>query len=220
MTSSSPGVPSDPSRTSQQGASPDIHAVPEEFERGALAWFSRASQSLGLASHPLLGSIQYQTMEELPDDSVMNGAFGSEQRTSLHKGMHFKTEWIVSLDETLDFELDSFLARLYTLAEEHASQTTRSILEHISAVSEEHDQVVEAKGRPFFDVVCESLEKLEFVFDDEGRHNVAIVLHPDDVKLLQSLTPDQQSIIDHIVQRKRDEWNAKRRRRNFPKLTD
>lgn len=217
LTAASPDMPSEHA-AGQQSARPSFDATPEEYERGALAWFTRASQALGRASHPLLASIEHQTMEELPDDSVITGASGSETGASLYKGMHFQSEWIVSLDEALDFDLDEFITRLYTMSEKHASQATKNILAHISAVSEEYGQVVEAKGREFFEVICESLEKLEFVFDEEGKHNMTLVLHPDNVKLMESLTPEQRSVIDQIVQRKREEWNAKRRRRNFPKL--
>jgi hypothetical protein len=159
-------------------------------------------------------------MDELPDPSVTDGALGSEQSTPLYTKMSIRSEWVVSLDEALDFDLDGFITRLYTIAEEHASQTTKSILEHISALSEEHGHVVDASGRPFFDAICESLEKLEFIFDEEGNHNMALVLHPDNFKLVAALTPDQKSAIDRIVQRKREEWDAKKRRRNLPKLTD
>lgn len=220
MTATSPETASEDPVEGQQSARPHFHAEPEEFERGALAWFSRASQSLGRALHPILGSIEHQTMEDLPDNSVITSALGSPEGARLHKDMHFKTEWIVALDETLDFDLDEFISRLYTISDEHASQATRNILAHISAVSEEYGQVVDAKGRDFFEVICESLEKLEFVFDEDGNHNMTLVLHPDNVSLIESLTPVQRSGIDQIVQRKREEWNAKRRRRNFPKLPD
>lgn len=218
MAATPPDGPSEQPVEGQLSARPRIQAVPDEFGRGAMAWFSRASLSLGRASHPFLASIQHQTMEELPDASVTRRALGAEPDVPLYQGMHFKTEWIVSLDESLDFDLDEFITRLYTVSEEHASQSTRSILAHISAVSEAHGQVVEVKGRPIFDVICESLEKLEFAFDEDGNHNMTLVLHPDNVKLMESLTPEQKSVMDQIIQRKREEWNAKRRRRKLPKL--
>jgi hypothetical protein len=219
MTATPPDEPCDQPVESHT-THPKIHALPDEFERGALVWFSRASRSLAQASHPFLASIEHQTLDELPDPSVVTRTLGSDEDASLYQGMHFKYEWIVSLDETLDFDVDVFITNLYTMSEEHASQATKNILDYISAVSKEHGQIVDARDRPFFEVICEAMEKFEFVFDEEGNHNMTLVLHPDNVKLLEALTPEQQSIIDKIIQRKREEWNAKRRRRNFPKLPD
>ncbi|WP_461170835.1 hypothetical protein [Arthrobacter sp. Z1-15] len=220
MAEKSPKTLGEHAARGQHIAEPSIHASPDEYELGALAWASRASQSLGSASHPFLASIERQTMEELPDGSVIAGAEGGVEGVPLYKESHYKFEWIVPLDEALDFDLDQFITRLYIMSEEHASRLTKSILNHISAVSEEYGQVVNAEGRPFFDVICDSLEKLEFVFDDEGNHNIRLMLNPDDAKLFASITPEQQLVLDQIVQRKREEWNAKRRRRNFPRIPD
>lgn len=220
MAETPPEPPSAYAATSQHRTPPSIHAAPGEYERGALAWASRASQSLGNASHPFLASIERQATEELPDGSVTANTTAEEGGVPLYKEIRYKSEWTVSLDETLDFDLDQFLTRLYTISVEHASQMTKSILNHISAVSEEYGQVVNAKDGSFFEAICESLEKLEFVFDDDGNHNIKLVLNPHDAKVLEPITPEQQLVLDQIVHRKREEWNAKRRRRNFPRIPD
>ncbi|MCP1413676.1 hypothetical protein [Paenarthrobacter sp. A20] len=197
-----------------------IHAVPQEYAHGALVWFTRASRELAKASSPLLASIESTTMDDIPDHSVDSGRRGAGRETPDVKGTLFRYEWEISVEQPLDFDVEDFLTKLYEMSEAHGAQATKNILDHISAVSEEHGQVVEAGDRPFFEVLSESLEKLDFDFDENGNHGMRLVLHPDNMKLVQGLTEDQRSALDQIVERKRGEWNAKRRRKQLPRLPD
>lgn len=220
MAAVSPDSPDEHANGGQRNFQRSVHAAPEEFERGAITWLSHASRSLGRASDSFLASIEYVSMDEMPDESVTTNPSGADGDIHLYKSMHFKSEWIISLDESLYFDLDSFLTRLYVLSEQHAAHLTKGIINHISETSIAYGQVVNAADRPFFDVYCESLENLEFTFDDDGKPNITLLVHPETAAQIPTFTPEQQLAIDQIVQRKRDEWNAKRRRRKLPELPD
>ncbi|RBY85959.1 hypothetical protein [Blastococcus sp. TF02A-26] len=85
-------------------------------------------------------------------------------------------------------------------------------------MTEEHGNTIDAGGRDFFDVVAETLETIEMTFDDEGRPNLTIVMHPDQAEKLRDKqpTPEQEARLDAILERRKEEWLASRRRRDLP----
>ncbi len=94
----------------------------------------------------------------------------------------------------------------------------RGMLEHISAVTDEYGNTIDASGRDFFDVFAETLETVEMTFDQEGRPNLTIVMHPDTMERLRGKqpTPEQEARINAIMDRRKEEWHASRRRRDLP----
>jgi len=86
----------------------------------------------------------------------------------------------LDLDEVLTFDVPATLARLFEMADEWGGQLVRGMLGHISDVSDEHGQTVDASGRDFGDVLIESMERLEITFDESDNPVMpTLVMHPD-----------------------------------------
>ena len=55
-------------------------------------------------------------------------------------------------------------------------------------------------------------------FDEEGNHNLTVVVHPDLAAKLRDreLTPEQEARMSAVLERRREEWRAARRRPDLP----
>jgi hypothetical protein len=104
------------------------------------------------------------------------------------------------------------------MAQDVGSQMVKMFIEHVSEVSEEVDNVVSAEDRDFFDVYAEALEKVEMTFDENGDHNLTMLVNPETHDRLRDKTPtpEQEARINAIIDSKREEWRAARRRRELP----
>lgn len=191
--------------------------MPREYDIGGVRWFSDAARELARALHPLLAQVTREELAEGPPPQV-EGAELPAEASSLYRPMAVRHEWTVSIDDVAAFNLEQFLADLHALADSMGGQMVRGMLEHISAVTDEYGNTIDATGRDFFDVFAETLETIETSFDDEGRPNLTIVMHPDTMEKLhnQQPTPEQEARINTILNRKKEEWLASRRRRDLP----
>jgi hypothetical protein len=191
--------------------------MPREYDIGGVRWFSDASRELARALHPLLAQVTREELAEGPSPRAEGDALPAEA-SSLYRPMAIRHEWTVSIEDVAAFNLDQFLADLYALADSMGGQMVRGMLEHISAVSDEYGNTIDAGGRDFADAFSESLETMDISFDEEGKPNLTLVMHPDQVEKLRENppTPEQEARIDAILERRKEEWLASRRRRDLP----
>ena len=191
--------------------------MPREYDIGGVRWFSDASRELARAIHPLLAQVTREELVEGPPPRTEDAPLPDEA-SSLYRPMAVRHEWTVSIEDVATFNLDQFLADLYALADSMGGQMVRGMLEHISAVSNEYGNTIDAGGRDFFEVLAETLETIDMAFDDKGRPNLTIVMHPDQVEKLRNKQPtaQQEARIDAILEQRKEEWLASRRRRDLP----
>jgi hypothetical protein len=136
-------------------------------------------------------------------------------RSPLYRGIRLQHEWTTSVDEILSYDTDSLLGNIAQAADEMGGQLVRAMAEHISAICDQTGNVVDASGRNFYDAIIEVTETMELAFDDEGRIQQQILLHPDSLPK-EPPTPDQEARLKAVIDRKREEWNAARSRRELP----
>lgn len=191
--------------------------MPREYEIGGVRWFSGAAREMARALHPLLAQVPREELAEGPPPQNEGAALPPEA-SSLYRPIATKHAWTVSVEDVTAFNVDQFLTDLYSLADSMGRQMVRGMLEHISDITEEYGNVVDATGRDFADAFADSLETMEISFDADGRPNLMILLHPEQAEKLRDNppTPEQEMRIDAIVSRRREEWFAARRRRDLP----
>ena len=191
--------------------------MPREYEIGGMRWFSEAAREMARALHPLLAQVTRVELAEGPAPLPAGTPLPSEA-SSLYRPMALQHEWTVSIGDVAAFNLEQFLADLHALADDMGGQMVRGMLEHISAVTEEYGNTIDAAGRDFFDVYADTLETIDTTFDEEGHPNLTIVMHPDQLVKLRDKqpTPEQEARINAILYRRREEWLASRRRRDLP----
>ena len=189
--------------------------VPHEYETGGMRWFSDAVRELERALHPLLAQIPRVEVTDMPQ-SPPEGEPLPAEASPLYRPVAAKHAWTVHLEDVVTFNVEQLLTDLNEMAQDVGSQVVKAFIEHISDVSEQVGNVVSADGRDFFDVLTESIESMEITFDENGNHNLTLLVNPATHNDLKAPTVEQQTRMDAIMDRKREEWRAKRRRRDLP----
>lgn len=191
--------------------------MPREYEIGGVRWFSDTVREMQRALHPLLAQIPRVELADRPARPAEGEPLPAEA-SSLYRPTVVSHEWRVSIEDVVAFQADQFLADTYTLADNTGGQIVKAFLELVSDVSEEYGNVIDGSGRDFFDVYADSLETIDMSFDDDGQHNLTVVLRSDQMDNLRGKkpTPEQEARINAILERRREEWRASRRRRDLP----
>lgn len=195
----------------------DVWAVPNEYSNAAALWVSDAVNSLSRELHPLLATVRREHVADLPrPDEHAPGA--AELASPLHRDIEVSHRFTISVPDLVSGDVGSFLATVVDLADEFGRQMARGMLQHISDICDESGQTVSAAGRDLFDVIIESLETIDISFDEHGNHNLSLVTHPDTAREFASKTPtpEQQERMRAVLERRREEWDASRRRRDLP----
>jgi hypothetical protein len=188
--------------------------IPEEYQTGARAWTSRAINDLARALHPILAMARQEQVSDLPRvDEAASGL-----ASPMYRSLVAKHEFSVTVDEVLNFDIDKFLATLYSIADDFGDQFVGAMFEHISEVCDENGQVVRVDGTAIFDALADALEKMDVAFDDDGNHGLVLAVNPETARKLSALTPtpEQEQRAQRILERKREEWRDSHRRRELP----
>ena len=191
--------------------------IPHEYEIGGVRWVSDAVHELERAQHPLLAQIPRVELVDMPHPPPEGEPLPAEA-SPLYRPTVTKHEWTVRVEDVVNFNVEQLLVDLDGMAQDVGSQMVKMFIEHVSEVSEEVDNVVSAEDRDFFDVYAEALEKVEMTFDENGDHNLTMLVNPETHDRLRDKTPtpEQEARINAIIDSKREEWRAARRRRELP----
>ncbi len=187
-----------------------------EYDAAFSRFFSQTMRVLAQAHSPLLAQMRFI---EMP------GTLGSRVRD--RQGMDIvldpaktATEVTSDLKAVRDGDYEQLYEAMFESADAMAEQLVGYFVESMGKVTEGTGNVVDAGGRRFgFDVLYETLEKLEFSVDENGELVMpSLVMNPADAKKLQDLPPltdAQQQALDELKEGKREEALARRRRRRL-----
>ena len=187
-----------------------------EYDAAFSRFFSQTMRVLAQAHSPLLAQMRFI---EMP------GTLGSRVRD--RQGMDIvldpaktATEVTSDLKAVRDGDYEQLYEAMFESADAMAEQLIGYFVESMGKVMEGTGNVVDAGGRRFgFDVLYETLEKLEFSVDENDELVMpSLVMNPAEAKKLQDLPPltdAQQQALDELKERKREEALARRRRRRL-----
>jgi len=129
--------------------------------------------------------------------------------------MPVKSEFSLTATEMLDGDPTLLAGKLVDLAEGYLASLMPQVFAAIAAATEAAGTTINAGGQPFSaDLFIGMLEKLELEFDDAGQINLDIVTGPG--MSVPTYSEDDQRRIGEVIERKRQEFVAKRRRRQLP----
>lgn len=187
-----------------------------EYDAAFGRFFSQTMRVLAQAYSPLLAQMHFI---EMP------GTVGSRVRD--RQGMDIvldpgktSTEVTSDLKAVRAGDYERLYEAMYESAGSMAEQLVGHFVESMGKVTEGTGNVTDAGGRPFgFDVLYETLEKLEFSVDENDELVMpSLVIHPTQAEKLRDLPPltdEQQRKLDELKERKREEALARRRRRRL-----
>lgn len=188
-----------------------------EYAVAERAFIGGTLDALARANDPLLARIQVERTTRVPRTQITtdSGEVVEQQPVEI------RTKLTQTPQDIIDGKLDDLLASLDQAAEEYAEQFGKHFYEQLSHITEATGNVVDASGRPFFDSLYEMYEKIDLQFDEEGRIAQELHLNPADVEKWQKgweeMTPEQHAKLAALVERKRQEFNARRRNRRLPR---
>lgn len=187
-----------------------------EYDDAFSRFIRETLQALAVARSPLLGQIEsFETSgtvaSRIRDRSGLDLAL-EPQKTSTEFSSDFKAVRAgdyVELQAELDRGSDSM-----------AEQMEGLVVDGMRQITESTGNVVHAGGRPLsFDVMYETLEKMEFSLDDDDELVMpSILLHPDQMKRIAQLpepTPEQTAKLEALKEKKKAEALARRRSRRL-----
>lgn len=193
---------------------PRLWAMPDEYAAGAARWVSDSVDALSRELHPLLATVRREKVADLPPNDEGQPAVASP----LYRGIELQHVVTWDIEYVLDGSVEVFLGLVFNLADEMGSQMVRGMLQHISDICDASGQTISAEGREYFDVVAETLETIDMSFDEDGKPNLVMVLNPDTARRLEGRqpSPEQAERMRQILERRKEEWDAERRRRDLP----
>jgi hypothetical protein len=127
----------------------------------------------------------------------------------------------ISHDDVVETNAGAILAAIDEGAAQHHEALTRFILSNLEQLTEATGNTVDASGKPLFEAVYELFDKLELTFEEDGSvsKGFAMVASPDVVEKMMQLeaemTPDQRKKFEDLMDRKREAFFARRRRREL-----
>jgi hypothetical protein len=126
----------------------------------------------------------------------------------------------ITQDEVLSYDIESVSTKLYDFENSVVDQTARGLFGNLGQVTNFVGNEVDARGKPFsFDLLLETLERIQVEFDDSGEPQLpTLIAPPNVVKNFKRLnpTPEQNRRYNEIMERKRKDYLAKKRYRKLP----
>lgn len=184
-----------------------------EYDAAGQRFFNVGIRALMDAQGGVYSLVSKESMEQLPDYSVPL----PDDDTVRGRPIEASSVVVIRDEDVITGDVESVVAAMDSVAIEMTDQITKGVLDHISEICASTGNVV--TGELSYDVINDVIEKLDFSFDEEGNHNISVVVNPQSAQRLRTLgapTAEQQARNDAIIARKRAEWNARRGSRSLP----
>jgi hypothetical protein len=149
------------------------------------------------------------------------GGFRYEEKnkelvTPLHK-LSFTIE--ISIRAIKEFDLEEMGKQIYDFSQQQIEKFHKMMFETLDKVTELTGNQVSAEGKPPSpDLILDMLEKVEIRFDNEGKPILpTLVVAPETGKKLAEVkfTPEQEERQRQIIEKKKNEFYAKKRYRGL-----
>lgn len=130
----------------------------------------------------------------------------------------FQQEGIFHHDVIRLTNVDEFVSILYLMGTRFRDQLSKNLIETLLTVTESSGNTIDKKGDPLsWNMFLELIEAMEVRFDADGQMLSAptVIMNPETAARLDKIPkPDDfEQRIEEILLRKRDEFNAEKRRR-------
>ena len=187
--------------------------IPSEYDAAAERFMAIGVRALMEAQGGIYSLLSKESMSQVPDYSPSL----PDDEISYGRPIEASSVATINYDDVISGDFDSILVVMDKIAAEMAGQITKEVFAYISEVCERFGNVV--TGELSYDKIADAVEQINFTFNENGNHNVTLVMNPETLEKIRALgppTPQQQGRIDAIISRRRDEWNARRGSRSLP----
>jgi hypothetical protein len=184
--------------------------------RGAFGkFFHGALNALMKAKDPVLGMINVETKEHLPTYQLTTTAGETVEFETITSEMGFT----LNHSDLVSGNFGALILSLDDAADQGLKNLMPKFFEYLGRVCDATGNVIDGKGQPFsFDQVLDALDKIQIDFDDAGKPEMpTMVLSPELFEKIRMHPPTeaQNQRREEIINRKREEFNARRRTRQI-----
>jgi hypothetical protein len=196
-----------------------VAAGQHEYEAATGRWFSAAVERVMRATDPVYAQIPHQRVEALPE-LVVPLPDGQEMRVAPE---HVAASGDVSPEGIITGQLDDVHLIVVEAADQMLRQFMTMFFAQVQEATDRVGNLIDAEGDPF-EGFFSALDRMQLIFDDDGVPRIQMIASPDDEdrirRALDDATPDQMRRLQELLGRKREEFNAARRRRRLPRHGD
>jgi hypothetical protein len=187
-----------------------------EYEQAFSTFTYAAIHELMNQKEPVLGSIKRVKMPVVP---VVRNTLPSGQVVE-NEPVLVKSPFSFPVKDAISGNVESLLVAIDDAAEDGIRTIMPQFFRYLDRLSEAAGTGTDAKGRPpSHELLFEALEKMDIEFDEEGKAVMpTLIMHPDMAQALWKLpppTPEQNSKFEQMMQRKKQEYNDRRRHRKL-----
>jgi hypothetical protein len=137
-----------------------------------------------------------------------------------NKPLMIESKVVIKWDDIRSCNLDALAVQVDAMADERLSIMMPHFFSVLQKTSDAAGTATDVRGEPFtFEVYLAGLQKIDLQFDRDDQPILPkLVVHPTMAKHLASLPPpteEQQRAYSDLIERKRREFNARRRYRKL-----
>lgn len=127
----------------------------------------------------------------------------------------------IDWDAIIAGRIEPLLASLDEAAAHHHEELSKFFFSNMDTLTAATGNQVDASGKSFFEYMYEMFEKVELSFEPDGRisRGFTFVVHPDTFEAMRKkeaeMTADERQRLDALIDRKREEYFARRRSRRL-----
>jgi hypothetical protein len=196
-----------------------LPAGQREYEAATARWFSATVDKIMRATDPIYAQIPHQRVESLPELVVPV----SEDQEMHVTPSRFAASGDVSPEGIIEGHLDDVHLIVTEAAEQMLEQVMRMFFAQVQGAADRVGNLVDAQGDPV-EGVLKALDKMQLAFPDDDGPPLQMIVSPADAdrirQALDAAAPEQILRLQEIIRRKREEFDAARRRRRLPQHGD
>lgn len=199
-----------------QSQVPETSFALHEYERAGTQFMSDAVSAIASAE----GVLSMVSRERTEYVAVSHNTLDDGETVEMQPFLA-SSAMTFSVADGIAGDFDEVHVAIAETAADFSSQMTKNILEHISQLCDATGNVVDAKGLSIWEAQLAALETVEISFDADGDPSLpSIVMHPDTAAEMGEPPDDFKDRYDAIIERRRDEWLARRRTRRLSADSD
>jgi hypothetical protein len=131
-----------------------------------------------------------------------------------------QAKFILSYEDIRSCNVDELAAQMDSAADQNLAVVMPHFFDLVSRTSQAAGTATDCGGKPFsFELYLASLEKIDIAFDEKGNPELpSLIVSPEFAERLNAMPPftsDQKKLLDDLIEKKRREYNARRRSRNL-----
>ncbi|MCZ7423753.1 hypothetical protein O7605_30020 [Verrucosispora sp. WMMA2121] len=195
------------------GKRADFRVSYPEYDAAGSAFMAACIKELMEAQGGVYSLVSKESVEHLPTYSAELESGETLDSKPVEVGFNIS----IKNDDIIEGRYDDFIAELNRAAIEQEAEVSKKILADISNVTQATGNVIQ--GDISYDLLIDAVDAMEFSFDDDGNHNLSLVVNPVTAEKLRSLgepTPQQTARLNAVLARKKAEWDARRGSRSLP----